>query len=111
MSQKTKHSNQMEICNHCNLLEQRSSLPLLISTNLKMFASLDCVLGNMFATLALQPQHNLFGSFSLLMENGLCLSTITGLFPIITTLSLGSQTILALLILCNLVQGVFPAFL
>jgi len=46
------------------------------STNVKVFAPLDWVLGYMFAALALQPQHNLFCSFSLLVENRLSLPTI-----------------------------------
>jgi hypothetical protein len=80
-------------------LEKRSSLSLLISTNFKMLAplqvqvnnqalatkkktpkelgsqrtnaitNLDCMLGHMLATLALQPQHNLLGSLSLWSEN------------------------------------------
>lgn len=79
-------------------LEKRSSLSLLISTNFKMLAplqiqvnnqalatttkkqrnkesqrtnaitNLDCMLGHMLATLALQPQHNLLGSLSLWSE-------------------------------------------
>jgi hypothetical protein len=76
--------------------EKRSSLSLLISTNFKMLAplqiqvndqalakskkqgrqrtnaitNLDCVLGNMLATLALQPQNNLLGSLSLWSKRG-----------------------------------------
>lgn len=65
----------------------------------------------MLAGLALQPQHNLLGGLSLLVEDGLCLTTITGLLPVITALSLGCQTVLAFLVLGHLVQGVFLAFL
>ena len=65
----------------------------------------------MLATLALQPQDNLLGGFCLLVEDGLSLTTITGLFAIITTLSLSSNAILTLLVLGNLVQCVLPAFL
>lgn len=71
-------------------LEKGGSFALLVSTDFKVLAPLNSMLGNMFATLALQPQHNLLCRFSLLVENGLSLATITGLLAIITTLSLGS---------------------
>lgn len=45
----------------------------------------------------------------LLVKHGLCLTSITRLFAVITTLSLSSKTILTLLILCDLMQGVLPA--
>ncbi|KAK8580747.1 hypothetical protein V6N12_071000 [Hibiscus sabdariffa] len=45
-----------------------SGLPLLVSTNLIVFAPLDRMLRNMLAALALQPQHNLLGSLCLLVE-------------------------------------------
>jgi len=48
---------------------------------------------------------------NLLVENRLSLSTITGLFAIITALSLSSNAILTLLVLGNLVQSVLPALL
>ena len=92
-------------------LKQRCSLPLLVSTDFKVLAPLDRVLGYMFASLALEPQHNLLCSLCLLVEDWLCLSTITRLLAIVTTLSLSSKTILALLVLCNLVQGVLLALL
>ena len=92
-------------------LEKRCSLPLLVATNFKMLAPLDWMLGYMLATLALQPQHNLLGGLGLLVEHWFGLTTVTGLFPVVTTLPLCSQTILALLILCDLVQSVFPALL
>lgn len=43
------------------------------------------------------------------MENGLGLTTITGLFTIVTTLSLGKQRSLPSLILGDLVLGVLLA--
>lgn len=59
-----------------NDLEQRCSLPFLVSTDLKMLAPLDRVLRDVLATLALKPQHNLLGGFCLLVEHGLGLATI-----------------------------------
>lgn len=76
-----------------------------------MLASLDGVLRNMLATLALKPQHNLLGSFGLFVEDRLGLTTITRLLPVITPLSLGSKAILSLLVLRHLVQGVLSALL
>jgi len=58
-------------------LEKRCSLPLLVSTNLKVLASLDRVLGVVLAALALQLQHNLLGGLGLLVEDGLGLTTIS----------------------------------
>jgi hypothetical protein len=46
---------------------------------------------------ALQSQHDLLRSLRLLVEHGLRLTTITGLFAIITTLSLREQRRLFLL--------------
>jgi len=60
-----------------NNLEKRCSLPLLVSTNLKVLASLDRVLGVVLAALALQLQHNLLGGLGLLVEDGLGLTTIS----------------------------------
>lgn len=45
------------------------------------------------------------------MENRLSLSTITGLFAIVTAFPLSSDAILTLLVLGNLVQSVLPALL
>lgn len=45
----------------------------------------------------------------LLVEDGLGLTTITALLPVVTTLTLGSERVLALLVLGNLVGGVLPA--
>ena len=47
----------------------------------------------------------------LLVEDGLSLATITGLFAVITALSLSSNAILTLLVLGHLVQRVLPALL
>lgn len=76
-----------------------------------MLASLDGVLRNVLAGLALQPQHNLLGGFGLLVKDWLGLPTITRLFPVITSLPLSGQTILTLLVLGHFVQGVLLALL
>lgn len=54
-------------------------------------------------------QDDLLGGLSLLPKDGLCLSTETLLFAIVTPLSLGNQRILALLVLRNFVGLVAAA--
>lgn len=92
-------------------LEQRCSLSLLVSTNLKVLAPLDWVLRHVFACLALQPQHNFLGCLCLLVKHWLCLTSITRLLAIITTFTLSSKAILPLFVLSDLVQGVLFALL
>ena len=62
-----------------------------------MLAALQCQLCLRLAICALQSQHNLLCSLGLLVENRFRLTTITGLFAIITTLSLREQRSLFLL--------------
>nr|ACR34439.1 unknown [Zea mays] len=69
-------------------LEQRGSLAFLVTTDLKVLAPLDRVLRVVLAALALQLQHNLLCCFCLLVENRLCLTTISRLFAVITSLPL-----------------------
>jgi hypothetical protein len=61
-----------------------------------MLATLQCQLCLRLALCALQSQHNLLRCLCFLVENGFCLTTITGLFTIITTLSLREQRCLEL---------------
>lgn len=58
---------------------------------LEVLAALQCQLCLRLARCAFQSQHNLLCGLCLLVENGFCLTTITGLFSVITTLSLGEQ--------------------
>jgi len=53
-----------------------------------MFAALQDVLMLLRAICALEFENHLLRHLDLFAENGLRLATITGLFPIITTLSL-----------------------
>jgi len=76
-----------------------------------MLASLDGMLGDVLAGLALQPQDNLLCGLSLLVKDGLGLSSVTRLLPVITPLTLRIERILALLVLGNLVKGVLLAVL
>lgn len=63
-------------------------LPLLVSSQLKVLASLQSNLGTELAVGAFQPQDDLLGSLGLLSEDRLGLAAISLLFPVITTPSL-----------------------
>lgn len=85
------------------------SLPLLVTTDFKVFASLD---GQLLASLALgafHTQHNLLGGLSLFTQDGLRLATESLLFSVVTTTSLGGGRFLSLLVLGHLVEGVLLA--
>lgn len=56
-----------------------------------MLASLQSQLGLGLALGALQSEHDLLGGLGLLVEDGLGLTTITALFPVVTTLTLGEK--------------------
>lgn len=53
-----------------------------------MLAALQRQLRLGLAARALETKHNLLGGLGLLVENGLGLSSVTGLLPVVTTLSL-----------------------
>lgn len=76
-----------------------------------MLASLQRQLALGLALDALQPQHDLLGSLGLLVEDGLGLTTITGLLSVVTALTLREQRGLASLVLGDLVLGVLAALL
>lgn len=56
-----------------------------------MLAALQGQLSLGLALSALQTEHNLLGGLSLLVEDGLGLTTVTALLPVVTTLSLSEQ--------------------
>ena len=58
-----------------------------------------------------EPQDDLLGGLCLLVEDGLGLSSVTGLLPVVSTLSLGEDRVLSLLVLGHLVLGVLLASL
>lgn len=58
------------------------------------------------ALIAFQSEGDFLGCFGLLSEDGLGLSTVTRLFAIVTSSTLGSLAFLALLVLGHLVNGV-----
>jgi hypothetical protein len=67
--------------------ESRLTLLLLVTTELEVLAALQSHLVLVLADLALQTKNNLLGGLGLLVEDGLGLTTITGLLSIVTTLS------------------------
>merc|ERR1712189_28201 len=79
-------------------------LALAVTAQFKVLASLDdqkllLRLG------AFQTEDDLFGGLSLLTEDGFCLTTETGLFSVVTTLTLSVQRSLTGLVLGNLEGG------
>lgn len=60
---------------------------------------------------AFQTQDNLLGSLGLLVENGFGLTTVTGLFAVVTTFTLSEDGSLTGLVLGDLVRGVTTTLL
>lgn len=58
---------------------------------LEVLAALQRQLSLGLADSALQTEHNLLGGLSLLVEDGLSLTTVTALLPVVTALSLSEQ--------------------
>jgi hypothetical protein len=108
-----------------HLEHQRSTLGLLVTTvnplapisksktwkrgekdipKFEMLASLQRQLCLRLASCALQSQHDLLRSLGLLVEHRLRLTTITGLFAIVTTLSLREQRCLYSFVRCDLIS-------
>jgi hypothetical protein len=56
-----------------------------------VLASLQSQLGLGLALGALKTKHNLLGRLGLLVEDGLCLTTVTALLSVVTTLTLGEE--------------------
>lgn len=81
-------------CHHCRT-EDISDIPTTIQDHnipkLKVLATLQSQLLLGLARSALKTQDNLLGGLGLLVENGLGLTTVTTLLPVVTTLTLGVQ--------------------
>lgn len=85
-----KHRNgDPETPNTKHLENQSSTLRLLVTTKLEVLASLQRQLELGLALDTLQSQNNLLGSLSLLVEDRLGLTTITGLLAVVSALTLG----------------------
>jgi hypothetical protein len=92
--------------NSQNVVVKKKNIP-----KLEVLASLQGQLALGLALDALQAQHDLLGGLGLLVEDGLCLTTVTGLLAVVSALSLGEQRGLASLVLGDLVLGVLAALL
>ena len=86
-------------------------LVLLDGRKLEVLATLEGLLDLVAADGALKSKDHLLGCFRLLVEHGLGLTTKTSLLAVVTTLTLGVDAILALLVLGDLVGGVLSALL
>merc|ERR1711915_695331 len=87
------------------------ALLLLVTAQLEVLAPLDGQLLAVLAIGALHLEHDLPGGLSLLVEDGLGLTTETALLAIVTALALRGEGVLALLVLGDLVHGVLAALL
>ena len=119
-----------------NLKDKCSTFCLLFSTQLKMLASFQWQLSSIFALITLQTQHNFLCRFclqcqnpfirpvkvNLFVEDRFRLTTITTLFPVVSSFSLTSvysmirggdylseHTCFTGFVLCDFVNGVFSA--
>jgi hypothetical protein len=106
-----KHGKCSDPRNTMHLEHQSRTLRLLVTTKLEVLASLQGQLALGLALDALQAQHDLLGGLGLLVEDGLGLTSVTGLLTVVSALSLGEQRGLASLVLGDLVLGVLAALL
>jgi hypothetical protein len=74
---------------------------LLVTAKLEVLAALDVDLVLLLALLALKTEHNLLGGLGLLVEDGLGLTTETGLLPVVTALALSEARYILFLKLIN----------
>jgi hypothetical protein len=85
------------------------SFSFLFTTDFEVFAPFDRQLLPELALRALHPEDDFLCRFGLLPENGLCLSTITTLFAIVSALSLSENGFFSLFVLGHLMQRVLLA--
>ena len=90
---------------------QGGTTGLLLSAQLEVLASLEDELLLGLARRALQSKDDLLGGLGLLVEDGLGLTSVTGLLSVISPLSLGHQRVFTLLVLGDLVRLVLLALL
>jgi len=70
---------------------QRGTLRLLLTTKLEVLASLERELHLVLAHCTFQSEYDLLRRLGLFVEDGLGLTTVTGLLAVVTTLSLSRQ--------------------
>lgn len=101
----------MAVCIPLRSELQGLALLLLLTTQFEVLTSLQSQLSSGLASDTFQSQDDLLGSLSLLVENRLSLTTETGLFTVVTSLTLSEQGSLTGLVLGHLVLGVLAASL
>jgi hypothetical protein len=74
-----------------HLEHKRRALRLLITAQLKVLASLQTQLRLGLALCTLKSQHDFLRRLGLLVEHGLRLTSVTGLFAVVAALSLGEE--------------------
>jgi len=89
-----------------NLELNHLSFSLLVTTQFEVLASLDDQKLLLLRLGAFETEHNLFGCFGLLVEDGFCLTTISRLFSVVTTLTLSVQGSLTSFVLGDFEGGV-----
>lgn len=89
-----------------SLEDEGGVLLLLVTTELEVLASLERNVRSVLALGALETQNDLLGGLGLLVEDGLGLTTVTLLLPVVTTLTLGVERSLTSLVLGDLVGAV-----
>jgi hypothetical protein len=110
---RTPTQHPLSSCHHCKpisppypnrkLVRKRGEKDI---PKFEMLASLQRQLCLCLARCALQSQHDLLRSLGLLVEHGLRLTTVTGLFAIVTTFSLREQRCLYYFIRYDLISFV-----
>lgn len=89
-------------------LEDKSGvLLLLVTTELEVLATLEGNVRSVLALGALETENDLLGGLGLLVEDGLGLTTVTLLLPVVTTLTLSVERSLTGLVLGDLVGAVW----
>lgn len=102
-------------CNYYTTMDKaelhahNAALDLLITTNLEALASANDLEGLALAGGALQTENDLLGRLGLFVEDGLCLTTITTLLSVVTSLTLGHERGRAGLVLRHFLQRVLAA--
>jgi len=83
----------------CFSLLEKSSLLLLITSNLEVLATLDRLHRDSLAGVAQQSKDDLLGGLGLLVEDRLGLSTVSRLFAVVSSLPLSVKRGLSRLVL------------
>lgn len=89
-----------------SLEDKGGVLLLLVTTKLEVLATLEGDVRSVLALGALETENDLLGGLGLLVEDGLGLTTVTLLLPVVTALTLSIERSLTSLVLGDLVGAV-----